>query len=80
MNYLKSVGIPRALSMNELPNNVAVESNNIKIEMLENYNGLLGCNYLFPEHSHCDIGNGLIFTTAGYSFSLFWSKKVNFLI
>ena len=75
----KSVGIPRALSMNELPNNVAVENNNIKIEMLENYNGLLGCNYLFPEHSHCDIGNGLIFTRAGYSFSLIWSKKSIFL-
>ena len=72
----KSVGILRSLSMNELPNNVQVENNTLKIEMLDNFVGLLGYNSVFANHvSLCDIGNGLIFTTAGYCISLIWSKN-----
>ena len=72
----KSVGILRALSMNELPNNVQVENNTLKIEMLDHLVGRLGQNSIFSEHaSISDIGNGLIFTTAGYCISLIWSKN-----
>ena len=66
--------------MSELPNYVLIEDNNVEIEMLSSYSGLLGKNYLFTEHlSYSDIGNGLIFTTGGYSFSLIWSKNSIFL-
>ena len=72
----KSVGILRSLSMNELSNSVQVENNTLKIEMLDNFVGLLGYNSVFANHvSLCDIGNGLIFTTAGYCISLIWSKN-----
>ena len=71
----KSIDIPRALSMNELPRNILIENSNIEIEMLSEYFGCLGQSDLFGNHKTCDIGNGLIFTTGGYSFSLIWSKN-----
>ena len=37
----KRVVIPRALTMDELPNNVSIEGNNIEIEMLSTCSGLL---------------------------------------
>ena len=50
--------------MNELPNSVVIEDNNVEIRILSSYNGLLGWYYLFTEHMpYPDIGNGLIFTT-----------------
>ena len=76
----KMIGIPRALSMNELPHSIEIESNNVEIEMLTEYFGVLGQNELFENHkTTCDIGNGLIFTTGGFSFSLIWSKNCVFL-
>ena len=74
----KLVGIPRALFMNELPHNISIENNNIDIEILANYFGYLGRDNLFEDHVTCyDTGNGLIFTTGGFSFSLIWSKNSN---
>ena len=73
------IGIPRALSMNELPQNIMIENHNIEIEMLSEHFGLLGQNELFKDHKFCDTGNGLIFTTGGFSFSLIWSKNSVFL-
>ena len=75
-----SLGIARALSMNELPTDVEIEKHMLKIEMLDNSVGPLGQNSIFSEHvSMFDIGNGLIFTTDGYCFSLIWSKNGVFL-
>ena len=64
----KLVGIPRALFMHELPHNILIENNNIDIETLTSYFGLLGKDNLFEDHESCDVGNGLIFTTGGFSF------------
>ena len=75
----KMVDISRSLFMSELPDCIAIENNNVNIEMLANYYGCLGQNKIFVDHSQTDIGNGLIFTTGGYSFSLIWSKNSIFL-
>ena len=76
----KTIGIMRALSMYELPQNIMIENNNIEIEMLSEHFGLLGQKNIFQDHnSICDTGNGLIFTTSGFSFSLIWSKNCIFL-
>ena len=76
-----SLGIAQALSMNELPTDVEIEKHMLKIEMLDNSVGLLGQNSIFSEHvSMFDIGNGLIFTTDGYCFSLIWSKNAFFYL
>ena len=71
----KTVGIPRSLFINELPQIIQIENTNIDIEMLANYFGLFGRNKIFENHLTTDIGNGLIFTTGSYSFSLVWNKK-----
>ena len=75
----KIIGIRCPLFMNELPNCIAIENRNVDIEMLANYCGLLGENSIFKGHLNRDIGNGLIFTTAGYSFSLIWNKNSVYL-
>ena len=74
------IDIPRAVSMNELPHSIVIENNSIEIEMVTEYFGFLGQSDLFEDHkTTCDIGNGLIFTTGGFSFSLIWSKNCIFL-
>ena len=76
----KRLGIARALYRNGLTNKVSIEDKNVEIKMLSSYSRLLGWNYLFKEHlSYYDIGNWLIFTTGGYSFSLIWFKNSIFL-
>ena len=64
--------------MRELSHNILIENNNIDIEMLTSYFGLLGKDNLFKDHASCDIDNGLIFTTGGFSFSLILSKNLKF--
>ena len=56
--------------MRELPNRILFENNDVNVEMLANYFGILGQENLFVNHLETDIGNGLIFMTGGYSFSL----------
>ena len=75
----KIIGIPHSLAMNELPLNIMIENCNIAVEFLGNQFGLLGNNNLFEGHASCDTGNGLIFTTGGFSFSIIWSKNSVFL-
>ena len=76
----KTFRIQRALSINELPSKIKIENYDIDIEMLHEYLGVLGQCDLFESHkTTSDTGNGLIFTTNGYSFSLIWSKSNIFL-
>ena len=57
--------------MNELPHNVMNENSNIEIKSLDSFFGLLRKNNLFGDHNKInDIGNGVIFMTGGYTFSL----------
>ena len=58
-----------------------INNNNcsVKVEFLDNQFGLLGYGNLFDGHTSCDTGNGLIFTTCGFCFSLIWSKNCIFL-
>ena len=66
--------------LHELP--VITESQNINIELLEIFYGILSQNDIFEFHKRAnprDIGNGLVFMTAGYSDSIIWSKNNYFL-
>ena len=49
--------------------------------MLANINRLLGASNMFEKHKDVlpGIGNGLIFTTHGYCFSLIWAKQKIYL-
>ena len=67
------------MELNELPRNLAIENCSVTVEFLDNQFGLLGYDNLFDGHTSCDTGNGLIFTTCGFCFSLIWSKNCNFL-
>ena len=71
----KDVNILRPLSIEELPETVLINGHVIKVEMLSNINSLLGANNLFDNHEDVLPGNGLIFTTHGYCFSLIWAKQ-----
>ena len=75
----KSIGIPRSLFMNELPRSIAIENTNIDVELLSNSFGFFCENNIFSNHSKTENGNGLIFTTSGYSFALIWNKTSVFL-
>ena len=75
----KTVGISRAMELNELPRNLTIENCSVTVEFLDNQFGLLGYGNLFDGHTSCDTGNGLIFTTCGFCFSLIWSKNCIFL-
>ena len=75
----KAMNILRTLFIYELPKSISIENKNIDVELLANYNGYLGQVKIFENHSTTDIGNGIIFTTGGYSFSIIWSKKNIFL-
>ena len=61
----------------DLPETVIINGHVLKVEMLSNVNRLLGASILFDK----DLlpGNGLIFTTNGYCFSLIWAKQNVFL-
>ena len=70
----------RPLFLTELPNQVEIENEIVNIEMLSNHYGLLSQNNIFQEHAPtCDVGNGLIFTTNGFSIALIWTKSGVFL-
>ena len=75
----KLMNIPRPLFMHELPRNTTIESQDVTIELLENFYGVLSQKDIFEFHTcvrpNRDIGNGIIFMTAGYSFSIIWSKN-----
>ena len=75
----KAMNILRTLLIYELPKSISIENKTIDVELLANYNGYLGQVKIFENHSTTDIGNGIIFTTGGYSFSIIWSKKNIFL-
>ena len=70
----KTIGIPRSPFLNELPQSIAIENTNIDIKLLANYFGFFRQTKILENHMTTDIGNGLIFTTDGYSFSLIWNK------
>ena len=73
----KDINILRPLYVEELPKTVLINGHVLKVEMLSNVNRLLGASILFDK----DVlpGNGLIFTTNGYCFSLIWTKRNVFL-
>ena len=73
----KDINILRPLSVEELPKTVLINGHVLKVEMLSNVNRFLGASILFDK----DVlpGNGLIFTTNGYCFSLIWTKRNVFL-
>ena len=75
----KIIGILHPFFMSELPKCIAIENLNIDIEILANYSGLLRQFNIFVDHLNTDVGNGVIFTTGGYSFSLIWTKNSVFL-
>ena len=74
----KNLNIGRPLSIEELPDVVFIDGRAVNLELLSNVNQLLGASYLFENHKN-DIGNGLIFTTSGFSFSLIWAKQAVYL-
>ena len=73
----KDINILRPLSVEELPETVLIGGHVIKVEILSNVNRLLAARIVFDK----DVlpGNGLIFTTNGYCFSLIWAKQIVFL-
>ena len=74
----KKVNISRALSIDELPQQVLIGNVIVDIEMLGNFYGILGQKDYFKNHNvfnSSNVGNGLIFTTGGYSSSIIWSKN-----
>ena len=73
----KDNNILRPLSVEELPETVLINGHVLKVEMLSNVNRLLGASILFDKELF--PGNGLIFTTNGYCFSLIWAKQNVFL-
>ena len=79
----KLLNILQPLFLHELPLDVVIESQNINIELLKIFYGFLSQNDIFEFHKLAnprDIGNGLIFMTAGYSFSIIWSKNNYFYL
>ena len=67
----------KLIEINELPPTVTVSGRNIYIYLCCSTYGLLGDSDYFSTHntvSSNKIGYGLIFTTAGYSFSIIWYK------
>ena len=78
----KLLNILQPLFLHELPLDVVIKSQNINIELLKIFYGILSQNDIFVFHKLAnprDIGNGLIFMTAGSSFSMIWSKNNYFL-
>ena len=76
----KTLGMYRALFLNELPHNLPIENHNIEIEKLGHYFGLLGSGNIFENHATThDTGNGVIFMTCDFTISLIWSKNFVFL-
>ena len=78
----KLLNIHRLPFLLELPNNIVSESQNIIIELLGTFYGILSQNDIFAFHKRvapADVGNGLIFMTDGYTFSIIWSKNSFFL-
>ena len=73
----KDNNILRPLSVEELPETILINGHVLKVEMLSNVNRLLGASILFDKELL--PGNGLIFTTNGYCFSLIWAKQNVFL-
>ena len=75
--FFKNINILRPLSFEELPATVRIDDHVIKVEVLANINRLLGASNMFEKHKNVlpGIGNGLIFTTHGYRFSLIWAKQ-----
>ena len=56
----KNLNISRSLFMHELPNSITIENNNVNVEMLSNYYGILSQNNIFENHrqlSPAEIGN-----------------------
>ena len=76
----KMLGHNRALFMSELPQRVLIENQNIEIEKLDHYYGLLGGKNIFENHPLVnDNGNGLLLMTGGFTIALIWSKNFVFL-
>ena len=67
----------RPFSVEELPETVLINGHVLKVEMLSNVNILLGAKILFDKDVL--LGNGLMFTTNGYCFSLILAKQNVFL-
>ena len=66
--------------MCELPRNIMIENAVMEVDMLGNYFGLLGKDNIFENNASIrETGNGLIFTTGGFTISLIWSKNSVFL-
>ena len=72
----KGINILRPLYVEELQATVRIGDHVIKVEILSNINKLLGASILLESHRSMlpGFGNGLVFITGGYYFSLIWAK------
>ena len=79
----KCLNVNGHLSFDDLPRIVDIDSDTFNIHMLRNETGLLNeviqHNFLYSTLNESENGDGLIFITEGYTFSILWSKRNYFL-
>ena len=79
----KCLNVNGHLSFDDLPRTVDIDSDTFNIHMLRNETGLLNeiirHNFLYSTLNESENGDGLIFITEGYTFSILWSKRNYFL-